>query len=171
MRFKDRILVDHPNIILETMKNLEGKHGFIFTSQPESFKHHSEWGMVECDLESDEFQSSFNLQQMPGCCAVLVVSYVKVWPLTQARFDRVLQLIEEAAKEAGFGSVAMTQVVPKFSPMFWQEEPWILCIEPKRGWLYSKPFVNAKSGNAVVYLTKDLKQPGKRAGLEIVTKQ
>jgi hypothetical protein len=31
----------------------------------------------------------------------------------------------------------------------------------------SEPFINAKSGNPVVYLTKNLGQEGKREGLEV----
>jgi len=35
------------------------------------------------------------------------------------------------------------------------------------GWVMSEPFINAKSGNKVVYLTKNLDQKGKVGGLEI----
>jgi len=79
-------------------------------------------------------------------------------------FNHVLELIEQAAHEAGFGSVMMTQVVPAYSKMFWKQEAWIKCLDRK--WIASPAFRNAKSGNLVVYLTKDLEQKGKRQGLE-----
>lgn len=158
--------VDHPNYILETLVEQARAKGFNIESQPdyrEGVFH--DWNPIYIRLESEKFPFvNFQLQQMPGCCAVLVLSYVKFKPFTQENFVEIVSLVEDAAKNAGFGSVAMTQCVPAFSPMFWDKEPWIKCLD--KGWISSKAFRNAKSGNLVTYLTKDLEQPGKVKGLE-----
>ena len=62
----------------------------------------------------------------------------------------------------------MTQVVPAYTEYMWKKEPWHQVLS--RGWRRSDPFRNAKSGNLVVYLIKDLEQPAKREGLERILK-
>jgi len=157
--------VGHPNLILETLKDTLTERGFEFESIPKELHAGNEWNSIHCKIGSDNLAGGFDLQQCPGCCAVLIVSYVRLDPWNFGAFDYVLKLIEEAAFNAGFGSVMMTQVVPAYSKMFWERECWIKCLD--REWVVSPAFRNAKSGNLVVYLTKDLEQAGKKAGLEV----
>lgn len=156
-------VVGHPNLILETMWDIVEAKGYTFKSNPKRLQAFNEWDGISCWFAMEGLEATFKLQQMPGCCAVLTVSYVNVRPYTQENFDTVLKVIEEAAYEAGFGSVVLTQCVrPDLNH---QNESWVKCLD--RGWVISNPFVNAKSGNSVVYITKDMEQPGKRAGMEI----
>jgi hypothetical protein len=155
----------HQNIILDTLKEQGTKDQFEVYTKPFQMEGYDEWNKAEVWVDGKDLNASFDVQQMPGCCAVLVLSYIKVNPFTYESVDRVIKFVEAAAKEAGFGSVVMTQVVPAFSKMLWKNEPWIKCLD--RGWQPSKGFINAKSGNIVTYLTKDLAQPGKRKGLEV----
>ena len=157
-------LVGHPNLILETLKDVLDEKGFHFRSTPKELHGGNEWNSIHCAIDSKELGANFDLQQCPGCCAVLTVSYVRVDPWSFESFNYVLELIEEAAFKAGFGSVMMTQVVPAYSKMLWKQEAWIKCLDRK--WVASPAFRNAKSGNLVVYLTKDLEQKGKKQGLE-----
>ncbi len=160
----ERSLVGHPNLILETLREILEERGFDFKSTPKELHGFNEWNIVHCEIHHKDLWAGFDLQQCPGCCAVLVISYVKTDPWSFGAFNHVLELIEQAAHEAGFGSVMMTQVVPAYSKMFWKQEAWIKCLERK--WVASPAFRNAKSGNLVVYLTKDLEQKGKKQGLE-----
>lgn len=146
----------HPNLILEALYKLRKEGGFELRSVPRKLNPKNEWESIFCHIDMIDMEAEFSLQQMPGCCAVLVVSYVRVSLPTQANFIRVLEIVEVAAKNAGFGSVVMTQVVPAFN--------WFPCLG--HGWICSKPFRNAKSGNMVIYLTKDLQQEGKKQGFE-----
>lgn len=164
---EDRRLVAHPNLILKTMRDVGKDVGFRFISHPKDFNCFSEWDDANCLIITKEYRARFHLQQMPGCCAALIIHHVEVRPYSQKTFDQVLKYIEEGACQAGFGSVMMAQVVPplKYDVRFkWEDEPWIKCLE--RAWQASEPFRNAKSGNLVIYLTKDLGQYGKRHGLE-----
>ena len=160
----NRRFVGHPNLILETLGELSKENGWKFDSKPKRLFPHSEWDDIFCTLQAKDFGGNFAVQQMPGCCAVLIVHHVNPREHSQEMFDALLQQIEIAAYAAGFGSVMMAQVV-NHGLRDWDKEPWALCL--KREWLMSDPFVNAKSGNPVVYLTKNMHQPGKRAGLEI----
>jgi hypothetical protein len=166
---KKRISIFHDNLILETARELAQERGIKFRSAPENFVNTSEWGPVEAAIATDEMYATFLIQQMPGCCAVLTLSYIRPNPRTQETVDYVIQFVEEAAEAAGFGSVVMTQVVPAFTKYMWKHEPWIKCLDRK--WKVSDPFRNAKSGNLCIYLTKDLKQPNKRQGLERVVEE
>lgn len=159
--------VFHPNLIIDTLREIAEEKTGYFKSIPPEVHGFSEWGDIGCTLETMAFQANFQLQQMPGCCAVLVLSYVKLYPHTQENFVKLLDIIEDAGFRAGFGSIMMTQVVPNYSKMFWDKELWIKCLD--KGWKSSDPFRNAKSGNLVVYLTKDLGHKGKVKGLEFVT--
>lgn len=156
----------HPNLILEAMREISKEQEFKFKSRPKELGGYNEWDQIDCALNTPKFNSSFNLQQCPGCCAVLIVSYMRLDPWTKGNFDEALKIIEQAAFQAGFGSVLMTQVVGNYSKMFWKNESWIKCLD--RGWVSAPPFMNAKSGNIVVYLTKDLGQRVKRVGLEVI---
>ena len=157
MKYRGRI-VGHENLIVESLEALaQEKDLYIEYSRPQ------EWGSTNITLASvledkdANWEANFSVQQLPGCCGVLVIYYVRVKPFKQATFDMVLQLIETAAKEAGFGSLQMAQTVPAYSWMLWKDEPWIKCLD--RGWRYSPAFRNRKSNNLITYLTMDMKQP------------
>jgi hypothetical protein len=161
---KGKLVVDHQNHITEMLKDLAQEQGCEFNSNPEDSCGINDWHPVQCWLTAKEFDAQFQVQQMPGCCAVLVLSYIRVKPYTYDLVDKVIEFVEVAAKNAAFGSVAMTQCVPAFSQMLWKKEPWIKCLD--RGWEHSKPFMNGKSGNIVTYLLKDLGQKVKMKGFE-----
>lgn len=160
----NRRFVGHPNLIVDTLKELTAELGWKFKSDPKVLWGKNEWDDIYCQVAAKKFEASFAVQQMPGCCAVLILHHVAVRPNTQEVFDALLQEIEKATYAAGFGSIQMAQVV-NHGLRELERESWHLCL--KRDWLMGEPFVNAKSGNPVVYLTKNMHQPGKRAGLEI----
>jgi len=160
-----RILVGHSNLILATLSEECEMKEWKFKSNPEELHGQNEWDNCQCVVWSKDFEWRFGVQQMPGCCAVLILHHVNAAPYTRENVNMAIELVERAAYKAGFGSVQMAQVVrldgngrPIVLP-----EPWAHCI---RRWKVSAQFINAKSGNAVVYLTKNLDQPGKRAGFE-----
>lgn len=157
--------IGHPNLIIKAMQDNQQEGGYEFKSQPANLEGATEWHPIHCTLEKDYMFASFSLQQMPGCCAVLVLSYIHPKPYTQENMDEVIKIVEQAASDAGFGSVMMTQVVPAFSKMFWSKEPWIRCLD--REWVASPPFRNAKSGNLVTCLSKNMNQPNKKLGFEV----
>jgi len=136
----------HPNLILKVMREKEPR----LQSDPIEITSDNEWDRILIRLPWMQAQ----LQQMPGCCAVLTASYIRAG-MTEKAYLRALDFITESAYEAGFGSVILTQVVYPDEWHWWNSLP-------ERGWVISKPFINAKSGNKVVYLTLDLKQPGFR---------
>lgn len=146
----------HPNFFLKEMRKLGNEEGFRFFSDID-FNPRNEWDMASCDMSLGNDHVNFKVQQMPGCCAVLTVFYVYPWPRTQDNFLETLRRVEVAAKRAGFGSLLMTQVG--------EIEDWAWLLAKK--WEMNEPFVNAKSGNKVMYLTKNLEQPGKVKGLEV----
>jgi len=158
-----RSMVGHPNLILETLPDECTKRGWEMASQPKALWGENEWHKVFVRVRAPKFYASFELQQMPGCCAVLIASYIDPQPRNQRSFDVVINTIKDAAYEAGFGSLMLSQVLHEDIPP--RKALWGNCLND--GWEMSKPFVNAKSGNKVVYLTKDLGQKGKVAGLEI----
>lgn len=158
-----RLIIDHANHITEMLHDIAQRDGYEFKSWPDDSLG-NDWKPIECALAGKEFAVRFMVQQMPGCCAILVLSYIRVNPYSQENFDKVVQIVEEAAKDAAFGSVAMTQVVPNFSQMFWKEEPWIKCLD--RNWKAGQVFRNGKSGNIVTYLLKDLEQKEQKEGFE-----
>jgi hypothetical protein len=162
MAKKQRSFVGHPNLILETLREIADERGWLFGSNPKDFRAISEWDNAHCVFEDKNFRTRFEVQQMPGCCAVLIAHHVMPEPYSVSVFDESLEAIERAAFEAGFGSLMMAQVVGRRGPGV---ELWANC--EAAGWLLSDPFINAKSGNEVVYLTKNLMQEGKREGLEI----
>lgn len=107
-----------------------------------------------------EFAARFQLQQMPGCCAMMTLSFVQTFPESQKNFNTVAELVGQAAREAKFALVMMTQVVHTDRPLI--DEPWGLCLNVYGGdWELSKSYFNAKSGNLVATLIKDLKQTKK----------
>jgi len=155
-----REMVGHPNLILETLPEICEKNGWGFKSNPKKLWGHNEWDAVHCQITAKDFNAVFMLQQMPGCCAVLTASYIDPMPREPLYFNQVVEAIREAAYEAGFGSLILTQVMSyeRLNKHLWGN---LINYE------ISKPFINAKSGNKVVYLTKDLGQKAKRPGLEI----
>lgn len=153
-----RELVRHDNLILETLPEVCQKKGWKFYSRPKRLRGMNEWDNINCGISTPKFNSTFQLQQMPGCCAVLIASFIDPEPYTPENFDEVLKMIEEANYEAGFGSLLMAQVVTR-------KAIWSICLG--RGWYKSDEFINAKSGNSVVYLHKNMNQRGKRNGFEI----
>ena len=157
-----RSMVGHPNLILETLPEVCTKLGWELESNPKRLWGQNEWGPIYGRIRAKGFRSTFQLQQMPGCCAVLIACYVDPEPYTKKYFDPLIQAIEDAAKEAGFGSLMLAQVIHKPRVV---DHIWSGCLD--MGYEMSRPFINAKSGNQVVYLTKNLGQQGKVAGLEI----
>lgn len=157
--------VGHRNYIIQALTENQQEGGYRFEAEPKEVGGQSDWDAIACFVKTATFEGNFCVQQMPGCCAVLVLSYIRTHPFTQETVDQVIAIVEKAAYDAGFGSVAMTQVVPAYSKMFWKKEPWIRCLD--RNWTVHDPFRNAKSGNLCVYLTVNLNQPGKRDGLEV----
>lgn len=135
------------------MNKLADEQGFWFSSDPGFFDGRNEWDRAICEIKDGNKGGVFQVQQMPGCCAVLTVFYVYPRPMVQEQFLVILNKIELAAKKAGFGSLLMAQT-GKLEDWLWLD------------WEISQPFMNAKSGNNVMYLTKDLNQPGKVKGLE-----
>jgi len=124
---------------------------------------YNEWDGIHARVEGKGFYSSFALQQMPGCCAVLTASYIDPEPYKPDEFRKVVQAIAEATRRAGFGSLILTQVIKMNIPL--NKHVWFSIMGD--GFEMSEPFINAKSGNSVVYLTKDLEQDGKIAGMEV----
>lgn len=161
---KGRLVIDHSNRITEMLFKLADERDWKFTSNPLDSTWH-DWQPCMCYIDNKDFEASFQVQQMPGCCAVLVLSYVQVKPWSYELFDQIVEFVEVAAKNAAFGSVAMTQCVPAFSKMLWKEEPWTKALD--RGWVATPAFRNGKSGNLVTYLLKDLGQNAKVAGFEV----
>lgn len=157
-----RQMVGHPNLILETLPDVAKEQGLQCKSNPPNFHNFNEWNGATVLLNGPKVEAKFMVQQMPGCCAILTASYIDVWPNDRDTFNKVVHIISDAAYEAGFGSLVLTQVVFKddITKHLWGQLP-------NRGFLMSEPFINAKSGNRVVYLTKNLGQKAKRAGLEI----
>jgi len=152
----------HKNVILDTLREVAKENNLYFESRPRKLEGDQDWGRIEVGLGSTEqkFFESFQLQQMPGCCAVLTMSYLRHH--NPDAFDLIVQYVEEAAFRAGFGSMVLTQV---WKPeKGYDREPWAKLIG--RGWKLSEPFINAKSGNKVSYLTMNLGQDGKVPGLE-----
>jgi hypothetical protein len=166
---KGRLVVDHQNYITDMLRDLAKERGFWFNSKPEHSWGMNDWSPVQCwmgdHIGPKKFKANFQVQQMPGCCAVLVLSYIQVKPWSYELFDQIVEFVEVAAKNAAFGSVAMTQCVPAFSKMLWKEEPWTKALD--RGWVATPAFRNGKSGNLVTYLLKDLGQNAKVVGFEV----
>lgn len=149
--------VGHANLILETLPRVCRHIDWKLKTDPKHLWGRNEWEEIRCKVETDRFTSTFNLQQMPGCCAVLIASYIHPDPFKEENFADIIRVIESAAYDAGFGSILMAQVIR-------HDELWPVVL--KQGWEISEKFVNAKSGNKVVYLTRNLNQPGKRYGFE-----
>lgn len=158
-----RSMVGHPNLILETLPEEVEKRGWTIKHRPERLYGHNEWESVEVRVHAPKFRASFQLQQMPGCCAVLIASYIDPEPRVPSTFRTMLEAIINAAYEAGFGSLMLSQVLSNDRPP--HKMLWGPALD--MGFVMSEPFINAKSGNKVVYLTKNLGQKGKVAGLEI----
>lgn len=150
---------DHRNIIQQTLREVAFENDFDLGIRPEFLM--DDWQDVILRMHRDGFDFNCHVQQMPGCCAVLIASYFGVTPWTKKAFAEAVEYIEQAAYRAGFGSLMLSQVRLEKDP---RKEIWGLLLE--KGFHLSQPFRNAKSGNLVSYLTKDLKQPGKVAGLE-----
>ncbi len=162
-RGRVRSTVGHPNLILETMPEVCEELGWVFASRPGKLNMYNEWDGIHARVEGKGFYSSFALQQMPGCCAVLTASYIDPEPYKPDEFRKVVQAIAEATRRAGFGSLILTQVIKDRVPL--DKHVWYGILLD--GFLMSDVFINAKSGNHVVYLTKDMEHNGKIAGMEV----
>src|SRR5882672_12383856 len=103
-----RSIVGHPNLILETLPEEVAKRGWKMASQPKALWGENEWNKVFCCVAAPKFHASFELQQMPGCCAVLIASYIDPEPRNPRTFDAVISTIKDAAYEAGFGSLMLS---------------------------------------------------------------
>lgn len=112
----------------------------------------------------------FAAQQLPGCCAIMILSYVR-YARQVADFAKVTRWVEQASKRAAFGMLMLTQVVSRAQAekKDYSLETWFPLLD--EGYTVSEPFMNAKSGNFVVTITKNLGQDAKMAGFEkVVTK-
>lgn len=109
--------------------------------------------------------ANFMVQQVPGCCAIMTLSYVR-YARQVADFAKVTHWVEQAAKQSAFGMLMLTQVVGRKQAKRkdYSLEPWFPLLE--QGYVVSEPFMNAKSGNFVVTITKNLGQEVKMAGFE-----
>jgi hypothetical protein len=157
-----RSMVGHPNLILETLPEECDKRGWGMESHPKRLWGENEWNNIHVRVEAPKFKASFDVQQMPGCCAVLIASYIDPEPYVKYNFLETIGAITDAAREAGFGSLMLSQVLTK---RYLRDQIWEGLL--RKDWEMSKPFINAKSGNKVVYLTKNLGQKGKIEGMEI----
>lgn len=162
------VTFDHANHILEKLRNVVRARNLYMDSNPRELLHVDDWGRtivrIAAPLKNNKLLeiASFHLQQMPGCCAILTMSYVNTRPAMMSFADAV-EIVEDAAKRAAFGSIVLTQVInPRWKV---EKHEWYSLVD-EREFLMSKPFINGKSGNQVVYLTKNLGQDDKMAGFE-----
>lgn len=148
--------VDHanhlPQFLHKEVKDAGGRAQF-------SGERH-DWGLKNVQMQFKDWGGRAQIQQMPGCCAIMTISYVGVNPDTPETFTKTIGLITAAAKKAAFGSIVLTQVCHGRD----ERELWYPLL--KEGFIKSPEFVNAKSGNRVAYLTKDLGQTGQMEGFE-----
>lgn len=99
---------------------------------------------------------SFRARPLPGCCGVLVVYYVR--PSSKAEnpqdlFTATIRVILEAAKHADYGCVQMSLVETSDEAIeLLKHEGFENLFNPMR---------NGKTGNMLVLLGCDLKQPAK----------
>lgn len=163
-----RVVVDHANHILEMLRDVCAERGMRCYSNPGDLAYAKDWNEAHVTLTSLNKDGKphldmayFKLQQMPGCCAILTMSYVE-YRKGKFEFRDAVEYVEEAARRAAFGSMVLTQVLykPEAPANDWYS------IVALNGFKMSKPFINAKSGNRVVYLTKNLGQVGKMDGFE-----
>jgi hypothetical protein len=148
--------VDHANYLPQFLtKVVTQAGGKVWFKGPKG-----DWDVKFAMIHFDDYEAQVQLQQMPGCCAIMTMSYLAPRPYSQKNFLRTVQLIEEAAKLSAFGSVCLTQVCHGHD----EKEPWALLLD--NGYVKSPEFINAKSGNKVAYLTKDLGQTGQMDGFE-----
>lgn len=165
---EQRTVVDHANHILRELRNVVEGTKFSVYSNPKDLAYAHDWDGVYVSLtvrtayNTTKDVAVFQLQQMPGCCAIMTVSYLRV-DNRVISFTETMEIIEKAAKRAAFGSIVMTQVV--FNDMKLKSHLWYPLVADL-GYVMSKSFVNGKSGNDVVYLTKDLGQGAKMEGFE-----
>lgn len=135
-----------PEILREKFTELDGK--MFIGGQTDN-----DWGMMHVRFSVDEgFAGGFQLQQLPGCCAIMTLSYVQLREDTQENFSRIVKIVEDAARDGAFAMLMLSQVYHGNL----KNEPWGNL--PKEGFKMSAPALNAKSFNNVVLLTKDLKQ-------------
>ena len=168
-----RIVVDHANHILEHLRDVAAERGLKCFSWPDDLAYKADWREAGVWLtklnkkgEPEYDVAQFRLQQMPGCCAILTMSYVET-KQNEMTMLQVVELVAEAAKLAAFGSLCLTQVLRRPQPKY---NEWYSLVTDG-GFLMSEPFINAKSGNSVVYLTRDLGQARKMDGFEDVIAQ
>jgi len=146
-----RSLAKHPNLITETLIEVCVEKGVAFAANPMVLSAFNEWDPIICKIKTKTCQAEFHLQQMPGCCAVMILYFLHPSPNTEKNFKEVLEIIEEATKRAAFGSLLMAQVIPDKGI---RDANWHLAMT--MGYVLHPFFTNPKSGNKVVYLTKDM---------------
>ncbi len=166
-------VIDHANHILRELREVVKGTEFSVWSNPKDMAGGHDWDSVYVYLtvpnknklawnKKDLDVAVFQLQQMPGCCAIMTVSYLKN-DYRVISFVETMAIIENAAKRGAFGSIVMTQVIFADWPL--KKHSWYPLVA-KQGYLMSKPFVNGKSGNKIVYLIKNLGQDAKMNGFE-----
>lgn len=161
-----RVVVDHANHVLEMLREVCKEKGIRVQSDPKDLAYAYDWSKARVSLLSPARKypweiARFELQQMPGCCAILTMSYVNTQE-KEMNFAGAVELVAEAARRAAFGSLVLTQVV--YCPVI-KTNSWYSIVKDL-GFEMSEPFINAKSGNKVVYLTKNLGQVEKMDGFE-----
>jgi hypothetical protein len=161
-------VVDHANHILEYLREVAHERGLHVFSDPREVVYVDDWGNVHVWIANSKEDGTpkreiaeFRLQQMPGCCAILTMSYVHTNPKYMT-FAGAVELVCEAAKRAAFGSVCLTQVVNRERA---EKCEWFSIVS-YGSFKMSQWFINAKSGNRVVYLTRNLGQVGQMEGFE-----
>jgi hypothetical protein len=159
-----RVIVDHANHIMEMLRDVADEKGLSIETQPDDLAFQHDWRAGHVTLHNKKWTlAHFQVQQMPGCCAIMTLSYVEYRDPKQLSFEGVVEIVEEAAKRAAFGSLVLTQVVREEISL--AKHSWHKLVRDHE-FVMSPPFINAKSGNKVVYLTKDLGQQGKMDGFE-----
>src|SRR5882757_10791931 len=95
-----RAMVGHPNLICETLPDEAKKLGYKMKTHPKALWGENEWNKVFCRVSAPKFRTTFEVQQMPGCCAVLIASYIDPQPYEHEPFMETIKLIERSAYEA-----------------------------------------------------------------------
>lgn len=164
-----RVVVDHCNHILEMLRDVAKERQLGVWAKPDDLAYRADWEHAQVSLfnryedgKPKQELAHFQLQQMPGCCAIMTMSYVGTRK-SKLSFEQAVEIVEEASRRAAFGSLVLTQVI--MSGHVVKDHEWAPLLA-NRGFLMSEPFINAKSGNRVVYLTKDLGQVAKMDGFE-----
>jgi hypothetical protein len=148
------VTIDHRNHIVRELYNvveptdweIDAKKSILETNDWDS----KQVELVKFDGNKGTPAARFQVQQLPGCCAVMTLSYVQ-YHAKLSSFVEVTRIVEEAAKRAAFGSLMLTQVIGERYKA--ENYDWFPLVRD-HGYEMSEPFLNGKSGNKVVYLSR-----------------